>query len=157
MEKRVLKMYASLSLDKGNLNLDWEFKIEQDETNNRLIFEMMFPSKISSYYSLKFANISTPTTYNKMFLQDFEISKGESIILDNSEIKFLNVINCSNVKIMNSVITKSLVLLKCTNLEIENCDINQFHVPNTNQNIKVKNTIIKKPTEGSVVNYDHIE
>lgn len=150
-------MYASLSLDKGNLNLDWEFKIEQDVPNNRTIFEMMFPSKISSYYSLKFANISTPTTYTKMFLQEFEISKGESIILDNSEIKLLSIINCSNVKILNSVIKDNLVLLNCANLEIENCDVNRFHVPKTNQNITVKNTIIKKVTEGSEANYKHVE
>ena len=150
-------MQGSLSLESGTWGLDWQFKIEQDNTVNRLIFEMLYPSKISSYYSLKFANISTPTTYRQMFLQNFEISKGENVIVDNSEIKFLNIIDCSNVKIFNSIIKKSLVLLKCTNLEIENCNIHTFHVPDTNQNIKVKNTIIKKPTEGSEVHYEHVE
>ena len=35
----------------------------QDSTNNRLIFGMPYPSKISNYYSLSFNNISTPTTF----------------------------------------------------------------------------------------------
>ena len=150
-------MKGSLTLESGTWGLDWQFKIEQDNTVNRLIFEMLYPSKIGSYYSLKFANISTPTTYKQVFLQNFEISEGENVIVDNSEIKFLNIINCSNVKIVNSVIKKSLLLHRCSDLEIENCKIHTFHVTDTNQNVIVKNSIIKKATEGSEVNYKHVE
>lgn len=150
-------MKGSLNLDGGNWSMGWKFKIELDNTGNRVIFEMLYPAKISSYYSLAFANVSTPTTYRQMFLHEFEISKGENIILDNSEINFLKVDNCSNMKIVNSIIKKRLFLYRCINLEIENCNIHKFHVSDTNQNIEVKNSIIKKVTEGSEAHYVHIE
>lgn len=149
-------MKGNLSLEYTRGSLYWDFKIEQDKTANGLIFEMLYPEKISFRYSLKFTNISTPTTYRQMFLHNFEISKGENVILDNSEIRFLNLRNCSNTMIINSIIKKRLFLYNCNNLEIENCKIHAFHVSDTNHNIKVKNTIIKKTTDGSKDNYQHI-
>jgi hypothetical protein len=150
-------MKGNLNLESGTWGLNWQFKVEQNNGTNRLIFEMLYPSKVSSYYSLTFSDISTPTTYKQMFLQNFKISTGENIILVDSEIKFLSIIDCSDVKIVNSIMQKSLVLLKSTNVEIENCHINTIHVPDTNHNIKVKNSIIKKATEGSAANYNHVE
>jgi hypothetical protein len=151
-------MHTNLSLDGGPFwGFDWQFKIEQDKTNEGLIFEMLYPKKINWRYSLYFTNITMPTTYKKMFLQSLEISEGENIVLDNSSVKYLSLFNCSKVKIINTLIKRSLVLVKCMDLTIENCTIKGFNVPNGNHNIKVRNSIIKNVTKGSELNYDHID